>query len=66
MAIIGGTSFTGGSGTIWGTLLGVIFIGVIANGMTLLNFDIYTQNVVRVMVMFLAVLISSYRAQAKA
>lgn len=66
MVIIGGTSFNGGSGTVWGTLLGIIFIGVIANGMTLLNFDIYTQNVVRVMVMFLAVLISSYRAKAKA
>ena len=66
MVIIGGTSFNGGIGTVWGTLLGVIFIGVIANGMTLLNFDIYTQNVVRALVMFLAVLISSYRAKAKA
>jgi ribose/xylose/arabinose/galactoside ABC-type transport system permease subunit len=66
MVIIGGTSFNGGVGTVWGTLLGVIFIGVIANGMTLLDFDIYTQNVVRALVMFLAVLISSYRAKAKA
>lgn len=66
MVIIGGTSFNGGMGTVWGTLLGVIFIGVIANGMTLLNFNIYTQNVVRALVMFLAVLISSYRAKAKA
>ncbi len=66
MVIIGGTSFNGGIGTVWGTLLGVIFIGVIANGMTLLNFDLYTQNVVRALVMGLAVLISSYRAKAKA
>jgi ABC-type xylose transport system permease subunit len=66
MVIIGGASFNGGVGTVWGTLLGVIFIGVIMNGMTLLNFDIYTQNIVRALVMFLAVLISSYRAKAKA
>jgi ribose/xylose/arabinose/galactoside ABC-type transport system permease subunit len=66
MVIIGGASFNGGAGTVWGTLLGVIFIGVIANGMTLLNFDLYTQNVVRAVVMFIAVLISSYRAKVKA
>ncbi|HVP21788.1 MAG TPA: ABC transporter permease [Anaerolineaceae bacterium] len=64
--IIGGTSFTGGIGKVWGTFLGVIFMGVISNGMTLLNFDIYTQYVVRGIIMFLAVLISSYRARVKA
>ncbi|BCY16785.1 sugar ABC transporter permease [Leptolinea sp. HRD-7] len=64
--IIGGTSFNGGIGKVWGTLWGVIFIGVISNGMTLLNFDIYTQYVVRGIVMFLAVFISSYRVNLKA
>ncbi len=64
--IIGGTSFTGGIGTVGGTLLGILFMGVITNGMTLLNFDLYTQYIIRAIIMFLAVLISSYRAQAKA
>ena len=66
MVVVGGTSFNGGVGTVRGTLLGVIFIGVIANGMTLLNLDLFTQNIVRSIVMFLAVLISSYRANIKA
>ena len=64
--IVGGTSFSGGAGSVWGTLVGIVFMGVIGNGMTLLNFDIYTQNVVRAVILFLAVLLSSYRAKAKA
>ncbi len=64
--VIGGAIMTGGIGTVKGTLLGVIFMGVISNGMTLLNFDIYTQYVVRGMIMFLAVLLSTYRARVKA
>ena len=64
--IIGGTSFLGGIGTVWGTLLGIVFMGVITNGMTLLNFDIYTQYIVRAVIMALAVLVSSYRAKVKA
>ena len=63
--IIGGTSFNGGAGKVWGTFLGVIFMGVVSNGMTLLNFDIYTQFVVKGIIMFLAVLISSYRSKIK-
>lgn len=64
--VVGGTSFTGGVGKVWGTLVGVIFIGVISNGMTLLNIDIHTQYIVKAVIMFLAVLLSSYRARVKA
>ena len=64
--VVGGTSFDGGVGTAWGTLVGVIFMGVIGNGMTLLNIDVHTQFIVKAVIMFLAVLLSSYRAQLKA
>jgi ribose/xylose/arabinose/galactoside ABC-type transport system permease subunit len=64
--VVGGTSFDGGVGTVWGTLVGVIFMGVISNGMTLLNIDIHTQYIVKAVIMFLAVLLSSYRAKIKA
>jgi len=47
-------------------LIGVIFMGVMTNGMTLLNFDIYVQYIVKAVIVFLAVLLSSYRAQVKA
>lgn len=64
--VVGGTSFSGGAGTVWGTLIGVIFMGVIINGMTLLNIDVHTQYIVKAVIMFLAVLLSSYRAKLKA
>ncbi len=45
--VIGGTSMSGGSGTIKGTFIGIIFLGVLVNGMTLLNINEYWQYVVR-------------------
>jgi ribose/xylose/arabinose/galactoside ABC-type transport system permease subunit len=64
--VVGGTSFTGGAGKVSGTFIGIIFMGVIGNGMTLLNFDIHTQYLVKAVIVFLAVLLSSYRAKLKA
>jgi ribose/xylose/arabinose/galactoside ABC-type transport system permease subunit len=64
--VVGGTSFSGGAGTVWGTLVGIIFMGVIINGMTLLNIDVHTQYIVKAVIMFLAVVLSSYRAKVKA
>jgi ribose/xylose/arabinose/galactoside ABC-type transport system permease subunit len=63
--VVGGTSFNGGAGKITGTFIGVIFMGVIGNGMTLLNIDIHTQYIVKAVIVFLAVLLSSYRSQLK-
>lgn len=56
--IIGGTSLFGGKGRIWGTLLGVLFLGCIANGMTLLNVSEYWQYVVRGAIILGAVLLN--------
>ncbi len=63
--VIGGTSMTGGIGKITGTMLGVIFIGVISNGMTLLNVSVYMQYVIRGFLLFGAVLISIFLPRMK-
>jgi ribose/xylose/arabinose/galactoside ABC-type transport system permease subunit len=56
--IIGGTSLMGGSGRIWGTMVGIVFLGVIINGMTLLNISEYWQHVVRGVLILAAVLLN--------
>ena len=56
--IIGGTSLMGGAGTVKGTLIGVIFLGVLVNGMTLMNVNEYWQHVVRGVLILLAVLLN--------
>jgi len=47
VTIIGGTSLFGGNGRIWGRLVGVLFLGGIANGTTQLNVNEYWQYVAR-------------------
>lgn len=62
--IIGGTSLMGGVGRVWGTMVGVIFLGVIINGMTLLNISEYWQHVVRGVLILAAVLINRLQHRA--
>ncbi len=63
--IIGGTNLTGGSGRIWGTFIGVVFLGIIINGMTLLNVSEYWQYVVRGALILGAVLLNRIQAMKK-
>lgn len=56
--IIGGTNIVGG-GKLSGTLLGVLFIGVLLNGMILLDITPYMQQVVRGLVILGAVILNS-------
>ena len=55
--VIGGTSLNGGIGTIPGTAIGILIIGVINNGMNLLSISSYYQNVVKGSIIIGAVLL---------
>ena len=55
--VIGGTKLTGGVGTIAGTVLGALIIGVMNNGLDLLNVSSYWQQIVKGLIILLAVMI---------
>ncbi|KNE19346.1 ribose ABC transporter permease [Virgibacillus pantothenticus] len=55
--VIGGTSLSGGRGRIFGTLIGALIIGVIDNGLNLLNVSSFYQQIVKGLVILLAVLL---------
>jgi ribose/xylose/arabinose/galactoside ABC-type transport system permease subunit len=53
--VVGGTSLSGGRGSMLGTLAGTMFIGVLNNGLNLANVDPYTQKVALGLVILAAV-----------
>jgi len=60
-AVIGGTSLSGGIGRITGTVIGTVILGVMTSGFTFIGFDAYIQDIVKGVVIVLAVVIDRYR-----
>jgi ribose transport system permease protein len=62
--ILGGTSLYGGRGSVWGTLLAVLILGTLNNGLTLLDVSSFWQDVTRGLVLMLAVSLDQIRTRA--
>ncbi|OHD28454.1 MAG: ribose ABC transporter permease [Spirochaetes bacterium RBG_16_67_19] len=60
-AILGGTSLSGGEGTMIGTIIGATLMGVLANGIVLMNISPYWERVIIGAVVIAAVLIDRFR-----
>ncbi|WP_246022114.1 ABC transporter permease [Flavobacterium cellulosilyticum] len=63
--VIGGTSLSGGVGTVTGTVIGAIIIGVLNNGLVLLDVSPFWQQVVKGIVILLAVIIDKMNQKNK-
>jgi len=62
--IIGGTSLMGGKGTIMGTLIGALIIGVLNNGLTLMNIPDEIKQIIIGLVIIVAVLLDRLRQRS--
>lgn len=65
-AVIGGTSLAGGVGRITGTVIGALILGVMASGFTFLGVDAYIQDIIKGVIIVVAVVIDQYRNKRKA
>jgi len=65
-ALLGGVSFKGGEGTVFGLMTGILIIGVLNNAMQLASFPDFSQNVVKGAVLLLAVGFDVYQKNRKA
>jgi ribose transport system permease protein len=64
--VLGGTSMSGGVGGLFGTIIGVILIAVLSNGLNLINVDSSWQLVVKGIVIIIAVLIDFFKKSRSA
>lgn len=59
VVVLGGIGLNGGHGHVRNVILGTIFVGILLNGMTILNIDYTIQNLVKGVVLLLAIVIDS-------
>jgi ribose transport system permease protein len=61
--VIGGTSLSGGKGSVIGTVQGALIIGVLNNGLVLLNVSPFWQQVIKGLVILVAVIIDKLNSE---
>lgn len=64
-AVLGGISFKGGSGKIWGVITGVLILGVLSSGMQIIGLGTYPQYIAKGLVLLAAVGFDNYQKEVR-
>jgi ribose transport system permease protein len=59
VVVLGGVSLSGGRGNVMSVVVGTLLIGVLLNGMTIMDMDVQTQNIVKGIVLLIAIVLDS-------
>jgi ribose transport system permease protein len=63
--VLGGTSMTGGKGKLWGVIVGVLLIGILTNGLTMISVSTYWQQIIKGVIILLAVIFDTRATKTK-
>ena len=63
--VLGGAAMNGGKGTIIGTLMGALLLGVLNNGLNLIGINPYVQNVIKGIIILIAIYVGSEKKKAR-
>lgn len=64
-AVLGGISFKGGSGKVWGVITGVLILGVLSSGMQIIGLGTYPQYIAKGLVLLAAVGFDNYQKSSR-
>jgi ribose transport system permease protein len=60
VVVLGGISLSGGRGSVRNVLVGTLLVGVLLNGMTILDITYTTQNLIKSLILLLAITVDSF------
>jgi ribose transport system permease protein len=60
VVVLGGVSLVGGRGNVMSVVAGTLLIGVLLNGMTIMDMDVQTQNIIKGIVLLIAIVLDSW------
>ena len=60
VVVLGGVGLSGGRGGVWSVLVGTLLVGIVFNGMTIMNFPLDIQDLFKGIILLIAVIVDSF------